>query len=364
MPLCLRRIRYSRVRALCPLNRSAITRRAAATSRSRRSRRRTGTPTSRWSRRTSTGCTAAPASRPRSSSRCLCPSSPLTSPLLSPLLSSLLSTLLSSLVPSQVHGRCGLYKCVSAGCRYAKTESIAGVTLDLVPTAPAATAPAPADAAASAATAAPFSTAPSDATAAGPSSSSAAAAAASSVEAVAAVAEGAGPATVVGELPRCPACGAPSLPQALLFDEDYESHSFYQQRAACAEEGRSAHSAPLLAYVFGRMCVHAGLPRFRSHPILPCAPPGTARRGGGSAARRRSSSSAPPSPSASPSTPCRWRSRASCRSSRSICSTSTPPSTPRATRAATAAAAAVVAAVAALPACRARWCTTSSASRR
>ena len=41
-----------------------------------------------------------------------------------------------------------------------------------------------------------------------------------------------GEATVVGALPMCPACGAPSLPQALLFDEEYESHSFYQYRKA------------------------------------------------------------------------------------------------------------------------------------
>ena len=28
--------------------------------------------------------------------------------------------------------------------------------------------------------------------------------------------------------PRCPACGRPAMPQALLFDEGYHSHSFYQ----------------------------------------------------------------------------------------------------------------------------------------
>mmetsp|Transcript_10933 Transcript_10933/g.34799 ORF Transcript_10933/g.34799 Transcript_10933/m.34799 type:complete len:488 (+) Transcript_10933:3921-5384(+) len=38
--------------------------------------------------------------------------------------------------------------------------------------------------------------------------------------------------TVLGALPTCPACGAPALPQALLFDEEYESHSFYQYRKA------------------------------------------------------------------------------------------------------------------------------------
>ncbi|CAM9470057.1 unnamed protein product [Choristocarpus tenellus] len=29
------------------------------------------------------------------------------------------------------------------------------------------------------------------------------------------------------EIPRCPNCGSPSSPMALLFDEDYDSHSFY-----------------------------------------------------------------------------------------------------------------------------------------
>ena len=42
----------------------------------------------------------------------------------------------------------------------------------------------------------------------------------------------AGQVTVMGELPTCPACSAPSLPQALLFDEEYESHAFYQYRKA------------------------------------------------------------------------------------------------------------------------------------
>ena len=71
----------------------------------------------------------------------------------------------------QVHGCSGLFKCVTPGCRFAKTESICGASLEL-------------------------------ARAEGG-------------------APGEGATTVVGELPRCPACNAPSLPQTLLFDEDY-----------------------------------------------------------------------------------------------------------------------------------------------
>ena len=43
-----------------------------------------------------------------------------------------------------------------------------------------------------------------------------------------------GPTQVLGELPCCPAegCGQPCLPQTLLFDEDYESHTFYQWKKA------------------------------------------------------------------------------------------------------------------------------------
>lgn len=42
------------------------------------------------------------------------------------------------------------------------------------------------------------------------------------------------PTQMLGELPRCPAegCGEPCLPQTLLFDEDYESHTFYQWKKA------------------------------------------------------------------------------------------------------------------------------------
>ena len=92
----------------------------------------------------------------------------------------------------EVHGRAELFKCVKPGCRYAHAESIRGASLHLVAADPASAA--------------------SDGPAchAGPTP----------------------PTTVVGELPRCPACGAPSLPQALLFDEEYESHSYYQYRKA------------------------------------------------------------------------------------------------------------------------------------
>ena len=92
----------------------------------------------------------------------------------------------------EVHGRAELFKCVAPGCRYAHAESIRGASLHLVAADPASAA--------------------SDGPAchAGPTP----------------------PTTVVGELPQCPACGAPSLPQALLFDEEYESHSYYQYRKA------------------------------------------------------------------------------------------------------------------------------------
>jgi hypothetical protein len=32
----------------------------------------------------------------------------------------------------------------------------------------------------------------------------------------------------ITELPTCPHCNDPALPQALLFDEKYTSHDFYQ----------------------------------------------------------------------------------------------------------------------------------------
>ena len=92
----------------------------------------------------------------------------------------------------EVHGRAELFKCVTPGCRYAHAESIRGASLHLVAADPASAA--------------------SD----GPACHAAPVP----------------PTTVVGELPQCPACGAPSLPQALLFDEEYESHSYYQYRKA------------------------------------------------------------------------------------------------------------------------------------
>jgi NAD-dependent SIR2 family protein deacetylase len=202
----------------------------------------------------------------------------------------------------EVHGRCGLFKCVTPGCRYAQTETIEGISLDLAmdcsPAAPAEPAesepvpqaagemdaeaadaeaagggrnpagsssllqPPPADGhdvtaapsevplptvatphepsvATEAPTAAAAAPAAEPAAAAATAPASAAAAAAAAEEAVdsAAVASrlaesGGGGSTVLGELPRCPACSAPALPQALLFDEDYESHSFYEYRKA------------------------------------------------------------------------------------------------------------------------------------
>ena len=68
------------------------------------------------------------------------------------------------------------YRCIKPGCRYAHAESISGASLHLVAADPA-----------SAATDDPGCHA-------GPTP----------------------PTTVVGELPRCPACSSPSLPQALL----------------------------------------------------------------------------------------------------------------------------------------------------
>lgn len=82
----------------------------------------------------------------------------------------------------EVHGVASLLKCVTNGCRYASTESIAAQPLQLAPT----------------------------------------------------VAEngggGSGGIRKLAVLPRCPACGKPALPQGLLFDETYESHAFYQYR--------------------------------------------------------------------------------------------------------------------------------------
>ena len=81
---------------------------------------------------------------------------------------------MSSLV--EVHGRQGLLKCVNAGCRYATTDSFDAPPMRLV------------------------------------------------------CGEAAGSVKLDGELPRCPACQKFAMPQALFFDEFYESHTFYQYR--------------------------------------------------------------------------------------------------------------------------------------
>jgi NAD-dependent deacetylase len=120
----------------------------------------------------------------------------------------------------EVHGRCGLFKCVTPGCRYAHAESIEGDPLDLaVADAEGALAAQPGGGEPSA-VAAPDGAAHRLAEVQGGGGDAADVAAAP------------GPTTVVGTLPRCPACSAPSLPQALLFDEEYESHAFYQYRKA------------------------------------------------------------------------------------------------------------------------------------
>ena len=99
----------------------------------------------------------------------------------------------------EVHGRGDLRKCVSSGCRFAETESICDASLDLQSVGSLPEEEPRAD---------------SDETT-------------SHEETPAAVGQAT---TVVGELPVCPACAAPCLPQTLLFDEEYESHSFYEYR--------------------------------------------------------------------------------------------------------------------------------------
>ena len=149
----------------------------------------------------------------------------------------------------EVHGTAGMYKCVSSGCRYARTESIPGAPLDLrlataasAPEAVAALAPTAAPAVSETmapATAASMEMAEVDGCKVRPEAHGAGAnnsANGGEDGATARLAEVNGsanaPQTVVGELPRCPACAAPSLPQCLLFDEDYESHTHYQFRKA------------------------------------------------------------------------------------------------------------------------------------
>ena len=83
----------------------------------------------------------------------------------------------------EAHGRFGLYKCIEQGCPFAYEESISDLAVEVVPRSNAVQSPRRSRAAA-----------------------------------------------LVGKLPTCPnpRCGKPCLPQTLLFDEDYESHQFYQ----------------------------------------------------------------------------------------------------------------------------------------
>ena len=94
--------------------------------------------------------------------------------------------LCADLSPAQhieAHGRFGLYKCIEQGCPFAYEESISDLAVEVVPRSNAVRSPRRSRGAA-----------------------------------------------LVGKLPTCPnpRCGKPCLPQTLLFDEDYESHQFYQ----------------------------------------------------------------------------------------------------------------------------------------
>ena len=136
----------------------------------------------------------------------------------------------------EVHGRCGLFKCVTPGCRYAHAESIVGGPLDLAAAASEAEAQIPGlghTEQLSASEPLPFDSGPSAGgrNAAAPPTEAGLAVEDGIAHRLAEVGGGAA-ATAIGALPQCPACSAPSLPQALLFDEEYESHSFYQYRKA------------------------------------------------------------------------------------------------------------------------------------
>lgn len=136
----------------------------------------------------------------------------------------------------EVHGRSGLFKCVTPGCQYSYAESIdgTGLQLDL------AVAPCSGDEGGGAAAGEATGEAAGEVVCGGgdPSGDQSQGdvvdgAAHRLAEVSANGGEGGGGvATVVGALPCCPACAAPCLPQALLFDEEYESHSFYQYRKA------------------------------------------------------------------------------------------------------------------------------------
>jgi NAD-dependent SIR2 family protein deacetylase len=104
-----------------------------------------------------------------------------------------LQPLCTGLAPAQhieAHGRLGLYKCIEQGCPFAYEESISDLAVDVVPR-----------------------------------SHSAQSAQHTRLQRTTQ-----SQTHVLGKLPTCsnPLCGKPCLPQTLLFDEDYESHQFYQ----------------------------------------------------------------------------------------------------------------------------------------
>ena len=103
---------------------------------------------------------------------------------------------------AEIHGRADRYKCAAPTCRYATSECIDGPPLTL--------------------RAAPAGRA------------------------------------VIGELPRCPGCGGPSLPQVLLYDEEYDSHALFQHRRACRWLG-SAQALVLVGTSCGVGIAHAAV---------------------------------------------------------------------------------------------------------
>ena len=142
----------------------------------------------------------------------------------------------------EVHGRGGLYKCVRIGCRYAEHESIEGAPLDLrlaEEDAPPPPPPLPPIPSLQTSTASSTMAATDEGSADPPVGYSIAMAAAVATPSEAASSSGDPPllnkpktTTVIGSLPSCPSCGNHTLPQTLLFDEEYDSHAFYQYRKA------------------------------------------------------------------------------------------------------------------------------------
>ena len=128
----------------------------------------------------------------------------------------------SGMPPAQhveAHGRLGLHKCISEGCPYASKESIANLEVEICegPTA----ANCPAVAAAAGGQAADW-----ECKLCVPGSEKPAGHAGPHLRIQRTLSAGDG--KKLGALPCCPACKKPALPQTLLFDEDYDSHSFYQ----------------------------------------------------------------------------------------------------------------------------------------